>query len=294
MSCTEFNDTLFQLVDEMMGIVDASPVLKTAYAVFKGANTDSSVALDAFWDVAKDNAELVRTNDLKAMSDVLRELVPLPGLVDDVWDRLSEENRAVVGEYIAELYEIAAKVKKAAAVGTAVGTAVVNETKEGNDATLYSMYNSMWKDFLVLLQAYVEVLREAVDKVDEAIAKKGPSTTMVYAVVWPAMELVIPRQQFESEADILKLCLPPSNAAGMVKKDVKKMEGALFPFDRNVPFSRMLQGLLDVDDKEVRERLATYWHYIKLFSVCLKECPPEAMGMMNSMVKFVQGSLVLR
>ena len=285
MSCLEFNETLFQLVDEMMGIVDASPVLKTAYAVFKGANTDSSVALDAFWDVAKDNVELVANNDVSAMSDVLKEIVPLPGIVDDVWGKLSEENRAIVGEYVAELYSIATQVKAKAQAQAKP------DTKEGNDATLYSMYNSMWKDFLVLLMTSVPAIDEALAKVDAAIAKKGPSTTMVYAVMWPAMELVIPRQQFESEADILKLCLPPTNAAGLVRKDVKKMGDALFPFDRKVPFSTILQGLLDVDDTAVQERLATYWHYIKLFTVCLKECPPEAMGMMNGMVKFVQGSL---
>jgi hypothetical protein len=286
MSYSEFNDTLFQLMDEMMGIVDASPVLKTAYAVFKGTNTDSSVALDAFWDVAKDNAELVHTSDLKAMSGVLRDIVPLPGMVDDVWEKLSEDNREIVGEYISALFEIAAKVK--ATEGTSESEAV---TKEGKDATLYSMYNSMWKDFLVLLQKFTPVLSEAVEKINAAMSKKGPSTTMVYAVMWPAMELVLPRQQFESEKDILMLCLPPSNAAGLVRKDLKKMEGALFPFDRKVPFSEILEGVLQLDDKALQERLSTYWHYIKLFTVCLKECPPEAMGMMNTMVKFVQGSL---
>lgn len=281
MSISEFNETLFQLVDEMMGIVDPSPVLKTAYAVFKSSNPDSSVALDAFWDVAKENAEMVKAKNLKAMADVLRKVVPIPGMVDDVWEKLSEENREVVGEYISVLFEIADKIK---------ANQVTDPKKEGSNATLYSMYNSIWKDFLVLL--HDPKFEEAVQKFDSVMAAKGSSNTMVYAVMLPAMELVLPQQKFESEKDILKLCLPPSNARALVKKDVKKMGNALFPFDRKVPFSTILSTLEKNQDKEVGEKLATYWHYLKLFTVCLKECPPETMGMMNSMVNFVQGSLV--
>lgn len=298
MSASEFNETLFQLVDEMMGIVDPSPVIKTAYAVFKGSNTDSCVALDAFWDLAKDeeNGRMIAAKDLKAMADVLRGVVPIPGMVDDVWERLSEDNREVVGEYISVLYEIAAKVKSNDPVG-ATGNAGDDGTslpiKEAKDATLYGMYNSIWKDFLMLLQhEHGKALDEAVLKLDHVMTTKGPSNTMVYGVLLPAMELVLPRQRFESEADIVTLCLPPHNAAALVKKDVNKLDGMLFPFDRKVPFSNMLRLLLDTPDKATRERLGTYWHYLKLFTVCLKECPPEAMGMMDYVVKLVQGSLV--
>ena len=284
MSVAEFNTTLFDLIDEMMGIVDASPVLKTAYTVFKGSQQESPVALDAFWDLAKDNEKIVSEKNLKKMADLLKEVVPLPGMVDDVWDKLSEENRDIVGEYIAVLYEIAAKVKSS--------EEVTAEKKEGSDASLYSIYNKIWTDFLTLCHDQnCAFLEEGVDKFEKVMASKGLSNTMVYAVMLPAMELVLPSTSITSEMDILKLCLPPSNPTKLVKKDIPKFGDALFPFDRKVPFSQILEFLVHLENTDVRDKLASYWHYLKLFTMCIQQCPPEAMGMMNGMVKFVQGSL---
>lgn len=295
-SVKEFNDTLFELTDEMLGIINPSPVMTTAYSVFKNmyaTNPDSQMALDAFWEVAKDSKELISRKDVKAMKDVLLGVVPMPGMVDDVWNALSEENREIVGDYVSVLYEQASKLK---AAGLATPDANENDApKEENQGTMYSMYNSIWNDFLLLLQSccssdddFGNAIKEAVEKLGQVISSKGPANTMVYGVLYPSLETVLPSDGIAKETDILALCLPPRNASAALKSDRDKLASVLFPFNRKVPFSDLLDAVLRATDNETREKLATYWHYIKLFTLCVHECPPEVLGMMNQMIAFFQ------
>lgn len=284
MSVVEFNSTLFDLIDEMMGIVDPSPVIQASYAMFKSSNPDTTVAVDAFWEVAKDRKAMIQAKDLEAMADVLRGVVPLPGMVDDVWEALSDDNRGIVSDYITVLFDLAEAVKANETSG---------DVKEAKDATLYSMYNTILHDFLKLLQnAGDQSIKKGLEKFESVMDAKGASNTMVYAVMLPVMELVLPKHSaFTSEAAILKICLPPSNPVALARKDVVKIGDALFPFDRSLPFSTILGSIASIEDEACREKVATYWHYLKLFTLCIKECPPEAMAMMNGVVRMVHGSL---
>lgn len=294
----DFNDTLFELTDEMMGIINPSPLMTTAYSVFKNmyaTDPTNAMAVDAFWEVAKENKELILNKDLQAMAEVLRSVIPMPGMVDDVWNALSEENRGIVGDYISVLYDQAANIKAAAPDDSVNAAEGDNTPKETSDATMYSMYNSIWNDFLLLLQSCCasgheigSALKEALEKMDKVLSSKGPSNTMVYGVFYPSLEVVLPSGGLAKESDILALCLPPRNACATLKADRKKLADVLFPFNRKVPFSALLDAVLGAKDQEVREKLATYWHYIKLFTLCVHECPPEVLGMMNQMVAFFQ------
>ena len=280
----DFNDTLFELTDEMMAIITPSPVITAGYAMFKNmyaANPDNDVAVSAFWDVAKDNEVLIKKKDLKAMADVLRGVIPMPGMVDDLWNALSDENRDVVGDYIAVLFDQAKSIKQNAPSSAA---------KEETNGTMYQMYNSIWQEFLILLESSLPEgdarrasVGEAVAKLGTVVKEKGETTDMVLAVLHPSMEACLPPSLL-NEGDILKLCLPPSNAQAPARKDKGKLEGMLFPFNRKLPFSDLLD--IALGSEKHAEKLATYWHYIKLFTLCVKECPPEIMGMMNQMAAF--------
>jgi hypothetical protein len=311
MACvSEFNTTLFELTDEMVNTIHPSAIMMTAYSVFKqtlAADPQNEVALDAFWEIAKDQADMIQRKDVGAMADLLRTLIPMPGMVDDVLSKLSDENRGIVGDYIAVLYDQASALKNRnhgdagsgearAEAGAEAGAetpaaAAKEKQKQESNATMYSMYNDVWKEFLLLLvnlvaddDAAKPLLQQGLDKMVYVLGEKGASTSMVYAVVAPVLEPVLP-EGLDEDADILKLCMPPSRPLDPLKSDIAKLGEAPFPFYRAMPFSTMLAVLRQGrgGDRDARERLATYWHYIKLLTLCLKECPPEVAGMMNQM-----------
>jgi hypothetical protein len=283
-SVKEFNDTLFELTDEMLTIIKPSTVMTTAYTVFKNmytANSENDMALNGFWDVAKDNKDVIMSHDVSAMADVLRSLIPMPGLVDDVLNALSDENRGIVADYISVLYDQASAIK---------ANAVESPPKEeSGSTTMYSMYNDIWRDFLVLLESNCTdadtkgLLAEAREKLESVLETKGPTTEIIFAVLYPSMQGILPTHSIASEADIIRLCMPPSDVSVTVKKNIKSLHNVLFPFNRKLPFSDMLKTVAHGKD---REKLGTFWHYIKLFTLCVNDCPPEIVGMMNQMVAF--------
>lgn len=293
----DFNDTLFELTDEMMGLINPSGIMTTAYNVFKNmyaSNPENDVALKAFWNVAQDKEDMIRTKDVKAMADVLRELVPMPGMIDEVWKALSDENRSIVGDYIIVLYDQA----------KCLNLSVVNDNKEeesGNTTTMYSMYNDIWKEFLLLLEECQvdddekkQLVKDARVKMESVIDTKGSANTMIFGVLFPSMESVLPRQQhITCEADIVRLCLPPQNVPRILQESKKALNDVLFPFNKKLPFSDMMDMILTSNDDAVIEKLGTYWHYIRLFTVCVKECPPQILGMMNQMVALFNHSPAL-
>lgn len=285
MSVQDFNNTLFELTDEMMALINPSVVMTAGYTVFKNmyaANPEDDLALQAFWKVAHDKETMIRNKDLEAMADVLREIVPMPGMVDDVWKCLSEENLSIVGDYINVLYDQA----------SSLSMNLEKKEESASTTTMYSMYNDIWKDFLRLLEQHCSFnendrvnLKEAREKMDTVIKTKGPSTSIIFGVLFPALEPVLPRHQhLSSEADIIRLCLPPNDVPRILKESQKALKDVLFPFHKKVLMSDLLASISKCRDKEVVEKLGTYWHYIRLLTVCVKECPPQILGMMNQMV----------
>jgi hypothetical protein len=289
MAVSDFNSTLFDLTDEMMAIINPPAVMGTAYTVFKNmyaANPENDMAVKAFWEVAKENKEMIAKHDVSAMADVLRSLIPMPGMVDDVMKALSDENRDIVADYVSVLYEQAAAIQ---------ANLPDVEDKETRTATsMYSMYNEIWRDFLLLLESNCEEgdrkrrIVAAREKLQSVLDAKGADTEMVFAVLHASMKAVLPKQAISPNADILRLCLPPSDVAGTIKKNAKLLKKVIFPFNRDLPFSDLLETALDALKSKSKdgEKLGAFWHYIKLFTVCVHECPPEIQGMMNNMVSF--------
>lgn len=301
-SVNEFNNTLFELMDEMVNTVQPSAIMMTAYSVFKQTLTkdpQNELALHAFWDIAKDQGEMIRGKDVGKMADVLRSLIPMPGMVDSVLDKLSAENRGIVGDYVAVLYDQASAIK-GRSTETQTETKTETETdvtpplqKEESDATVYSMYNDVWREFLILVLQAVQAekkasvaglslpsLQQGLDKLMYVLKEKGSDTNMVFAVLAPSLKNVLP-QGLADDTDILGLCMPPSRPFVQLDKDVAALGTTPFPFCREMPLSTILVTLKKSPDKDTRTRLATYWHYIKLLTLCLQECPPEVASMMN-------------
>ena len=283
----DFNSTLYNLTDELMAIIRPSTVMSTAYTVFKNmyaANPENDMAVKAFWEVAKANKEMILKHDVNAMADVLRSLIPMPGMVDDAMKALSDENREIVADYVSVLYEQAAEIQ-------------ANVTEDGTkkeETSMYSLYNAIWRDFLLLLETNCEEgdrkrgLVAAREKLESVLDAKGADTEIVFAVLHSAMKTVLPKQAITPDADILRLCLPPSDVGATMKKNAKYLRKVMFPFHREMPFSDLLETALDASKDKAKdgEKLGAFWHYLKLFTVCVHECPPEIVGMMNNMVSF--------
>ncbi len=281
----EFNATLFELTDEMMGLINPSPLMKTGFSVFKtmhAANAENDVAVRAFWDIAKDNQELIKKKDLQAMVTVLQGVIPIPGVVDDVWNALSDENRDIVGEYIVVLNDHASAFAE---------TATPVETKETGNVTMYRMYNNIWKDFIVSLTAACQdaekraLLEDACDKFQEVLQAKGVDTDMVFGVVFPSLEGVLSPLTLNNEMAVFTMCMPPTCPTTMVQRDAKRLKEVLFPFNRKLSFPDLLA------DAASHPQLGTYWHYIKLFSTCIHQCPPEVVAIMNKMATLFESSM---
>ena len=291
MTVSDFNNTLFSLKDELISIIKPSAVMGTAYTVFKNmyaSNPENDMAYKAFWEVARDKAEMIAGHDVNAMADVLRSLIPMPGVVDGAMKALSDENREIVADYVSVLYE------QAAAITAARGEVDPEDTKEERTG-VYSLYNGLWSDFLLVLESNAEEgvkksgIVAAREKLDAVLDAKGSDTEMVFAVLYASMKTVLPKQAITPDADILRLCLPPSDVAATMKKNVKSLKKVMFPFNKNILFSDLLEVALHAlkcKGKDA-EKLGTFWHYIKLFTVCVHECPPEITGMMNNMVQFL-------
>lgn len=285
----DFNNTLFELTDEMIAIIKPSTVLTTAYSVFKNmhaTNPGSPVVLQAFWAVAKDNKEVIASQDVTKMAEVLRTLVPVPGMVDEILEALSDENRQIVAEYISVLYDQASTIEI---------KDIPKEESGASSTTMYSMYNEIWKDFLVHLENACtnpekkQLVADAREKMAAAVDAKGPSTDMIFAVMFPSLKPVLPKQAMDNEADILRLCMPPTDIVPSLKRSVKLLRSVPFPFNRNLPFSDLLSIILK--SKGHVDKLGTFWHYIKLLTMCVNECPPEVLGMMNQMIAFFNQGL---
>ena len=286
----DFNSTLFDLIDELMAIIKPSAVMATAYGVFKNmyrTNPENDMALHAFWEVAKDKSDMIATHDVIAMADVLRSLIPMPGMVDDVLAALSGENREVVADYVSVLYEQAEEIQ--------AGLPDTKEATNAKSANMYSIFNSMWVDFLLLLESTCDDesdvtrgLGLAREKLESVLAAKGGDTDMVFAVLYSSLKKVLPREAITPDVDILRLCLPPSDVVATMRKNAKTLKTVMFPFNRDMSFSVILEVALKAmkGKKSDGEKLGAFWHYIKLFTVCVHECPPEIQGMMNNMISF--------
>ena len=288
-----FNTTLFELTDELIDTIQPSMLVTTAYGVFKqmvSKDPDTNVALTAFWEVAQGREDMIRGKDVSAMADVLRPLIPAPGLVDDVLNKLSEENRGIVGDYLVVLFDQAKSIMTSDS-HHADASAVAEVKQETDNGVVYSMYNDTWQEFLLhVINAISEndrsaaatkrSLQQGLDKLSFVLREKGAHTSMVYAVLFPQLEKVLPGGVGEG-TDIVKLCMPPTNPVQTLKRDMKVLGTNPFPFERDMQMSTILSTLCDCRHGDTRNRLATYWHYLKLLTMCLRECPPEMVGVMS-------------
>ena len=280
----QFNATLFELTDEMMSTIQPSAMMSATYSVFKNmyaATPDSDVALVAFWEVAKDNRELIQKRDTEAMAAVLRTVIPVPGVVDDVWGRLSDENKKVVGDYVYVLYEMAAKIHGGAVAAPSAATAAATNAGAQGPGAMHKMYNGVWLDFLGMLKDQDPVYGEGQAKLAELLKAKGEGSDVVYNVLLPALEPVLP--SMAREADMVAMCLPPASPDKALASDIKALGDQPFPFDRKLGMAKLLTSVQASTPAPTKERLSTYWHYLKLFTVCVKECPPEVVAMMSQM-----------
>jgi hypothetical protein len=285
-SIAQFNATLFELTDEMMSTIKPSAMMSAGYAVFKNmyaSTPDTDVVLLAFWEVAKDNRELIHARDTEAMVAVLRNVIPIPGVVDELWGMLSDENRKVVGDYVYVLYGMAAELQgpgTAPPPDPAAAEAPAPAAAASADG-MHKMYNGVWLEFLGLLKEQDPKLGEGATKLAQLLRVKGEASSAVYGVLLPVMEGVLPRMAQES--DMVALCLPPASADKALAKDAGQLGGKPFPFDRSVDMATLLRSIQTATPAVAKERLSTYWHYLKLFTVCVKECPPEVVAMMSQM-----------
>lgn len=280
MTIKEFSTTLLSLMDDLCGTLHDVPQLKAAASMvrpFLSSGVLAGVVLETFWSVAKVHAEAIREHDADALLEVLGSL--LPGRSDmarQLWHRLDESNRNVVMQYIETLYGQAKEIHGEEKEQDQPVQDDPSSTNRHLPSAVCGLYNRIFLEFLRVLGSPMEA---SVAKMEMVLAHQGADTELVFAVMRPLVDQLIPPTLQEHE--LLAMVVPPGDALGAVAKDCERVGESRFPLG-NMTMAQMLDCL--TQDEESASRLFSYWHYIKLLTHAIAHCPEPILKTMAQMV----------
>lgn len=256
-SVSEFNETLLQLVNEMKKALPQSTELETLYSLLStlfSTNKENTLVYSTFCKHAKEN------RDGGDMVEFFKQIIPLPHLVDNVWPRLTDENRKVVIEYVTHLLET-------------VHDEETNIAPESSQA-IFMIYNTTWKDLLTLLG-----FQEITDKIQRLLDVKGADSDILFQIMSSVMDHIIPSEiDLFNESEVMAMLMPSENQDLNIEEDICKVGQMKFPFENALKMEDFLL-LLKEDSKK-----ALYWHYLKIMTNVVENCPAEICEMMNHML----------
>ncbi len=282
-SLKRFNTSLYRMLQDLTSVlpdVTEIVVAENLCQTMLSVQPETALFLDGFWDIAKDHEEAIVREDDEAMLATLRALIPNHRLIDRVWSELNGENRRTVLDYIKVLYEEAKEFK------TSTSDAGVGSVAEGSENTLYLIYNNVWKEFLQLLEASIEMdderISDASSKLQRLLQSKGPSSDVVYQLFKDMLGRCVPEEV--SEETILQLAMPPVNPTEELERDQSILEGVLLPLNRCLSMPVFLEQIMISPQIQ---QLTLYWHYLKMMTHTLSRCPESVVQMMSHLAQHV-------
>lgn len=285
MGVQEFNKLVVDLVSDLSSALpnfkELTIISNLAMGMYRLDPANTTV-LNTVYSTISEYKPLIESRDEQAVINVLK--ATLPGQYAEtasyVWNELSPENKVTVWEYVDAL------------VVEALGTrSHVPKSEKGipEDSDMFIIYNNMWKEFLGLLVSVSDenkdVWKSAVKALEEYSDTKNALHKLVVATIAPCLPHIT------SSSDITSLVLPKDSVYmdQELATDTEKLKDTNFPLDPSVSFSKVFQTIASVKSK--KPELLVYWHYIKVMTTVLGECPPELAELLSSMTSGL-GSII--
>jgi hypothetical protein len=311
---SKFNSTVLDLINDLSTAIpsftDLSVVSTLANGMYK-LDPHNTTVLETFYPYVLEHENLINTRADDAIMSILRSLLPgqYSKTADYIWGELTEENKQTVWSYIELLCQQAHAIKGSKPMKSAT-TDKKNETSETSDAEaecttqekelgisdgseVFVLYNNVWKEFFTQLKKYDNKNdndsndnNNVWDKCLEAMTSLSSSSCQSkfhheFASILTSSSSPLSKKG-RSATDMISLILPKDEAAMRkeAKNDSKTIGKRCLPLVESVPIERILQTIkLNANVPE----LPTYWHYIKVLTIILSECPPELAELLSSM-----------
>lgn len=283
----DFNSTVFDLVHELTVIlpgIKEIALVKALTSTLVNNQPDTRLILDKFWVHAQSHGEIIRNGDSRAMLDALKVLVPKPDLVDRIWSRLSGENQEAVCSYVKLLLSQADEINS---------VSPPPPTPEGPQAQyLYTVYNNMWKEFIGHVRSHTTKekapLEDTVRRLEELLGVKGQDSDVIHKLLIDSMAPILPDVENLNEHTLMQYMLPATDPVDTVVKDMSAIGHLKFTLSSELYMRDVLGSILESDDPNPS---ATYWHYLKLLTLTLRQCPPELLEIMGNLSRTLMESM---
>jgi hypothetical protein len=282
----DFNSTVVDLLNDLASALPSFTDLTIVATLASGMlrlDPNNTTVLDTFYPTVVEHASLIDNRDELTTLHLLKSLLPSQYMtsVDAVWEKLTPENKSTVWDYIDTLRQQAqATVEKTESESEA------DLDKIPEDSELFVVYKSVWKEFVLLLQEHCPDMSELWEQSLATLATLKPSElhTSVKTALSPTLQTV------KTSRDVLNVILPKDE-----KYMRKEIEVDIERLAEDVPFSlspstSFQQFVHIVNSVASVSEVPVYWHYTKVLTSVLGDCPPEMVGLLVSSCSAIVGS----
>ena len=273
---SDFNSTVVDMISDLAtavpGMTDLNVVANLASGMFK-LDPDSTIILDSFYPIITEYSHHLDSQQDETLIQLLKGLLPgqYGESVNLLWDQLSTANKETVWEYINLLKQQADIIKQP------------SQTEDAQlNSSLFELYNKIWKEYLNKLTKLDKKRRnlwkEANENI-ENITQADPSA--LHRIMTEIIDH--DKNLIKSTADIMNIIIPkdPAYIKNEIDKDIQGQIGKKpFPLNTDTTFATLLRST-----KHHYPELPIYWHYLKVLTTVLAECPPELADLLSSMAE---------
>lgn len=273
MSIREFNATVIDMINDiataMPSVSDLGIVANLASSMFK-LDPNNSTFLEAFKPIIQKHTDSIDSRDEGAVMDILKSVLPgqYGNSVSSMWDQLTPTNKTVVWDYI-ELLKRQALTIQASAKGMK------------NNSELFTLYNNIWKEFLSQLsKCDVKHKAQWLLAVENITSFTSEDKSALHSTFTKFFNSKADR--IHGTADIMNIIMPKESKymKTEIEHDIKKLGNKAFPLNKDTTFKTLLKA---TKHSYSPQELPVYWHYLKVLTIVLAECPPEIAELLSSM-----------
>jgi len=278
----DFNCTVVDMLNDLASALPSFTDLTIVASLAGGMlrlDPNNTTVLDTFFPTVIEHAALIDNRDEATTLNLLKSLLPsqYTPSIDTVWNKLTPENKSAIWAYIDTLRTQA--------------QAIVQKTPDPEPETipetseLFLIYTSIWKEFILLLKENreSELWTESLQTLETARPLELHST--VKTALTPIL------QRVKTTRDVMNVIMPKDE-----KYMRKEVEIDIERLPEDVPFSLSPSTTFQQFVREVNDLAASvsevplYWHYVKVLTSVLGDCPPEMVNLLVSSCSAIMGS----
>jgi hypothetical protein len=275
----DFNCTVVDMMNDLASALPSFTDLTIVASLAGGMlrlDPNNSTVLDTFYPTVVEHSALIDNRDEATTLSLLKSLLPsqYTPSVDKVWGQLTPENKSAVWAYIDTL-----RTQAQAIVEKTPDPETIPETSE-----LFLVYTSIWKEFILLLNEHreSELWTESLQTLN-TIKPLELHTSMKTALT-PIL------QRVKTTRDVLNVILPKDEKymRKELEIDIERLpEDVAFPLSGSTSFQQFVR---EVNELATVGEVPLYWHYVKVLTSVLGDCPPEMVNLLVSSCSAIVGS----